>query len=94
MAEPSRRDYSQVEWPWDDDPNWGPPREGATSDAHDDENWRLACKECGLYFPREIVVQTVVDHCVELHGRAPETTAPLELDLVWIGLGTPPETGT
>lgn len=50
MAE---RDYSDVTFPWDDDPNWGAPREGATSDPSDGENWRLACAECALYFPED-----------------------------------------
>jgi hypothetical protein len=89
-----KRDYSAVQWPWDDDPCWGAPREGATSDPADDANWRLACIECGLYFPKDIEIGVAADHWKTLHypdwtyeRQEPE----LQLNLVWVGLGTPPQ---
>lgn len=88
-----KRDYSDVVWPWDDDPNWDAPREGATYDPADGENWRLACKECGLHFPTDIVMGTVADHWTTLHHPEQADKPKLELDLVWVGLGTPPPSG-
>jgi hypothetical protein len=84
-------DYSDVAWPWDGVDWWDAPREGATSDPSDGENWRLACKRCRLYFPKDIVMQTVVDHWVTQHHPEQADDPQLELDLVWVGLGTPPE---
>lgn len=83
-----KRDYSEVTFPWDDDPNWGAPREGATSNPGDGENWRLACKQCRLYFPDDIQMHVVRAHFDELHGGE---DSKLELNLVWVGLGTPPQ---
>lgn len=88
-----QRDYSDVTWPWDDDPNWAAPREGATYDPADEENWRLACSECALHFPKDVNVGVVASHW---QGHFPEWTEDhqepnLQLHLVWVGLGTPPE---
>lgn len=83
-------DYSAVSWPWDDDPNWDAPREGATSDPADEENWRLACGSCRLYFPPVINPEIVEGHMITLHGRDPRAEEPLELYLTWVGLGVPP----
>lgn len=93
MAE--RRDYSDVAWPWDGDPNWAQPREGATYDPGHDENWRLACSECDLHFPAEIDMGVIGDHWA---GHFPswsfESQEPqMQLNLVWVGLGTPPASG-
>lgn len=86
------RDYSDVTWPWDNDPNWAAPREGATYDKNDEENWRLACNECELHFPKDIEVGVVGSHW---QGHFPEWSEdhqdpPIQLQLVWVGLGTPP----
>lgn len=54
-----RRDYSQIEWPWEDDPCWGAPREGATSDVNDSANWTLACGVCALRLPNDLTMETV-----------------------------------
>jgi hypothetical protein len=35
-------DYSAVAWPWEDDPNWAQPREGATYDPANGDNWAMA----------------------------------------------------
>lgn len=88
----SERDYSDVQWPWDDDPNWAAPREGATYDSGDKLNWRMACGECALHFPKDIELQVVADHW---QGHFSEWSIDhqnprLELYLVWVGLGTPP----
>lgn len=92
MDEP--RDYSDVKWPWDDDPNWAAPREGATYDQSDEENWKLACGECELQFPKDIEVQVVADHWKTMHH--PEWSEDhqepgIVLHLVWVGLGIPPK---
>lgn len=89
------RDYSAVAWPWDDDPNWAQPREGATYDPGDDGNWTLACGECALHFPADIEVGVVGQHW---QGHHPEWTEDhqepsIQLFLVWVGLGTPPPGG-
>lgn len=86
------RDYSDVVWPWDDDPNWGPPRERATSDGGDGENWRLACVDCGLYFPKDIEMHVVVAHIETQHGLVLNAAGDpvVHLDFVWVGLGAPP----
>lgn len=88
----SERDYSEVTWPWDDDPNWAAPREGATYDKNDQNNWALACGVCALQFPMDIIVQTMADHWDELHSaeHGSSEDGNIELQLVWIGLGTPP----
>lgn len=88
-----KRDYDAVEWPWDGDPSWDAPREGATSDPGADENWRLACDECRLYFPKDIKMGVVADHWA---NHFPGWTfqhqePPMQLHLVWVGLGSPPE---
>lgn len=87
------RDYAAVVWPWDSDPNWAQPREGATSDPADGENWRLACTECELHFPKDIKMGVVGDHW---NGHFPDGEArhdKVEMNLVWVGLGTPPPAG-
>lgn len=86
-----RRDYSQVTWPWDDDPHWDAPREGATSDAGDNDNWRLACSDCALYFPLDITVGVMADHWTTLHHPEQADDPQPELNLVWVGLGAPPQ---
>lgn len=93
-----RRDYSDVTYPWDDDPNWAAPREGATSDPGDKENWTLECDECALRFPMDYTVENIGEHWkghfpdaqIESSGdeKAPDS---VRVNLVWIGLGTPPE---
>jgi hypothetical protein len=92
MAAEEKRDYSDVQWPWDDDPNWDQPREGATYDAADEENWTLTCGECGLHLPMDIEMRVVGDHWAGHHpGWTPDNQEPgLQLHLCWIGLGTPP----
>jgi hypothetical protein len=87
-----KRDYSNVSFPWDDDPNWDAPRVGATYDRKDPDNWCLACSECGLHFPTDLIMRVVADHW---KGHFPEWTEDkqeprLELHLRWIGLGVPP----
>lgn len=89
----AKRDYSTVTWPWDGDPNWAQPREGATYDPRDEENWRMACGECALHFPKDIELGVVADHW---KGHHPEWTEErqepqMRLCLVWVGLGVPPE---
>jgi hypothetical protein len=87
-----KRDYSQVTFPWEDDPNWDTPREGATSDPGDKENWRLQCGECALTIPLGYNVGTVGAHW---QAHFPEWSEDhqepaIQLNLVWVGLGTPP----
>lgn len=84
---------SDVTWPWENNPNWAAPREGATYDPRDEENWRLACDECQLHFPRDIAMHVVSDHW---QGHHPEWTEDnqepsVQLQLVWVGLGVPPD---
>lgn len=87
------QDYSDVAWPWDGDPNWAAPRDGATYGVGDAENWTLACGVCALHFPMEIRMQVVADHWDELHAdeHGSSDDGALHLNLVWIGLGTPPK---
>lgn len=88
----ARRDYSDVVWPWDGDPSWREPREGATSDTGDGENWRLACAECGLFFPVDVKIAAAADHYAgHFSPGDPAGEVELRLDLVWVGLGTPPQ---
>lgn len=92
MAE---RDYSKVAWPWDDDPHWDAPREGATSDPAHDDNWQLQCCECGLQFPVDYTVGNIGAHW---QGHYPGWTEDhqepaIQLNLVWRGLGPPPKGG-
>jgi len=87
------RDYSDVTWPWDDDPNWAAPREGATYAPGDEDNWRIACGECALHFPKDIEVGVAASHW---QGHFPEWSEDYQeprivFHLVWVGLGTPPE---
>lgn len=84
------RDYSDVSWPWDGDPNWAQPREGATYDPGEDDNWALACKQCELQFPVNIKIHAVKAHWDE-HFAETEEEPEIALNLVWIGLGTPPK---
>lgn len=79
-------------WPWEGNPNWAAPREGATSDPSDEANWRLACVECDLYFPKDIQVRVVGDHWTTLHHPEQVDHPKPHLNLVWVGLGEPPET--
>lgn len=88
-----RRDYSEVTWPWDGDPNWSAPREGATYEPGDGENWRLACVECELHFPKDIAIGIAADHWVTLHHPEQAEEPELQLNLVWVGLGVPPAGG-
>lgn len=88
-----QRDYSDVVWPWDGDPNWAAPREGATYDVSDEANWKIACGECELQFPKDIELHVVADHWKNLHHPdwSMEHQEPqLVVNLVWVGLGTPP----
>jgi hypothetical protein len=85
------RDYSNIAWPWDGDECWDQPREGATSDAADDDNWAMTCRECRLHFPMDINVGTIGKHWVELHHPEQAEEPKPELMLTWIGLGTPPQ---
>lgn len=91
----TQRDYSAVEWPWDGDPCWDAPREGATSDPGDDGNWQLQCGECALQFPMDYTVENIGSHW---KGHFPEWTEDVQepgirLNLVWRGLGPPPAGG-
>lgn len=86
-----KRDYSTVAWPWVDDPNWAAPREGATSNPADDENWAMECSECALRFPEDITVETVANHWVEQHHPEQVEDPKPSLNLVWVGLGVPPK---
>lgn len=88
-----KRDYSDVSWPWDDDPNWAAPREGATYDKSDEENWRIACGECALHFPKDIKIAVVGSHWQQHFPEWSEDhqTPEIVVHLVWVGLGTPPE---
>lgn len=84
---------SDVTWPWENNPNWAAPREGATYDPGDEENWRLACDECELHFPKDIEMHVVGAHW---QGHFPEWTEDnqepgIQLQLVWVGLGVPPD---
>ena len=81
-------DFSDVKWPWDDHPNWAAPRERATSDPGDNENWVMECHECALRFPSDIKMGVVAEHYQELHEGSGEEA---HLNLVWVGLGVPPE---
>lgn len=83
MAE---RDYSDVVWPWDGDPNWDAPREGATSSPGQSANWQLRCRHCDLRFPDHYTVANM-----EAHSEGQHDGAQIELNLVWVGLGTPPQ---
>jgi hypothetical protein len=72
---------------WLADPNWGMPREGATADPSDPDNWALACHLCELQFPMEITMSVVADH----YERHAGEDATVQLRLMWIGLGEPPK---
>jgi hypothetical protein len=79
------QDYSDVKWPWEDDPNWDAPREGATSNPGDHDNWILQCAECAL-----------TNIGAHWQGHYPDWTEeneepPINLNLVWVGLGAPPQ---
>jgi hypothetical protein len=80
------RDYSEVVWPWENEPNWDAPREGATSNPATSANWQLQCKFCGLTLPDDYTIATFQAHMQGQHG-----TDRVELNLVWVGLGTPPQ---
>lgn len=91
----TERDYSQVTWPWEDDPNWDAPREGATSSPADDDNWQLRCAVCELSIPMDYNIGNVGAHW---QGHHPEWTEEnqepsIQLNLVWVGLGPPPPGG-
>lgn len=91
MSEP--RDYSEVTWPWEGDPSWAKPREGATSHPADQANWAIVCRVCELRFPVDITVGTMADLWDTLHADEHGSSADgnLAVNLVWIGLGTPPQ---
>lgn len=75
-----------VSWPWEGNPNWDAPREGATSNPGDQANWQLRCRLCDLVIPADYKMAAV-----EAHFAGQHPGAKLELNLVWVGLGEPPE---
>lgn len=88
------RDYTDVHWPWERDPHWQPPREGATSDADEPGNWRLACRRegCERWWPHTVDRARIIEHVVDEHPDqvTPAGSPVANVDMVWVGLGTPP----
>lgn len=62
----------------------GFPKEGNWND-----NFILACHECGLPMRNDLELGIYADHA-RTHGINPEE-GEMKLDLVWIGEGSPPQ---